>query len=73
VERTNGHLDRVGGVLDSVGGIVGRVERFTGLVEHAASSPIVKLLSVGAGVKKAADSFRKKQSKASTAPGAPSP
>ena len=43
---------RVGGVLDSVGGIVGRVERFTGLLEHAASSPIVKFLSVGAGVKK---------------------
>ena len=57
VERTNGHLDRVGGVLDSVGGIVGRVERFTGLIEHAASSPIVKFLSVGAGVKKAAESF----------------
>jgi uncharacterized protein YoxC len=74
VERTNGHLDRVGGVLDSVGGIVGRVERFTGLIEHAASSPIVKLLSVGAGVKKAAESFSqrkdKKQSKGSTAPGA---
>ena len=77
VERTNGHLDRLGGVLDSVGGIVGRVERFTGLIEHAASSPIVKFLSVGAGVKKAAESFgqgsKKKRSKGSTAPGAPAP
>src|SRR5687767_10052824 len=82
VERTNGHLDRVGTVLDSVGGIVGRVERFTGLLEHAASSPIVKFLSVGAGVKKAAESFGhrtgqksggKKRSKGSTAPGAPAP
>ena len=76
VERTNGHLDRVGGVLDSVGGIVGRVERFTGLIEHAASSPIVKFLSVGAGVKKAAESFgsrggrrsAKSRSKGSAAP-----
>jgi hypothetical protein len=37
----------------------------------------VKFLSVGAGVKKAADSFRQrkgeKQSKGSTAPGAPAP
>jgi hypothetical protein len=33
----------------------------------------VKFLSVGAGVKKATDSFRKKQSKGSTAPGAPAP
>jgi hypothetical protein len=57
------------------------VERFTGLIEHAASSPIVKFLSVGAGVKKAADSFRssgrssgrKKRSKGSAAPGAPAP
>jgi hypothetical protein len=75
VERTNGHLDRVGTVLDSVGGIVGRVERFTGLLEHAASSPIVKFLSVGAGVKKAAESFgrrgAKRRSKGSSAPGAP--
>ena len=63
VERTNGHLDRVGHVLDSVGGIVGRVERLTGLIEHAAASPIMKFISVGAGVKKAAESFGKKKSK----------
>ena len=62
VERTNGHLDRVGGVLDSVGGIVGRVERLTGLIEHAAASPIVKFLSVGAGVHKAAERFGKRRS-----------
>ena len=63
VERTNGHLDRLGTVLDSVGGIVGRVERFTGLIEKAASSPVVKFLSVGAGVKKAAESFGHKRGK----------
>jgi hypothetical protein len=68
VERTNGHLDRIGGVLDSVGGIVGRVERLTGLIEHAASSPIVKFLSVGAGVRKAAERFGKRRSDGSTTP-----
>jgi Bacterial protein of unknown function (DUF948) len=63
VERTNGHLDRFGGVLDSVGGIVGRVERFTGLIEQAASSPIVKVISVGAGMRKAAETFGRKRPK----------
>src|ERR687897_373594 len=60
VERTNGHLDRMGGVLDSVGGIMRRAERLTSLIEHAATSPLVKFLSVGAGVKTAADRFRKR-------------
>ena len=74
VERTNGHLDRVGHVLYSVGGIVGRVERLTGLIEHAASSPIMKFIAAGAGVKKAAESFGKRKSKAPpTAPGATAP
>ena len=73
VERTNGHLDRFGHVLDSVGGIVGRVERLTGLIEHAASSPIVKFLSVGAGVRKAAQTFGKKRSEKPPAPGATAP
>lgn len=62
VERTNGHLDRLGGVLDSVGGITRRAERLTSLIEQAATSPIVKFLSVGAGVKTAADRFRKRRS-----------
>ena len=62
VERTNGHLDRLGGVLDSVGGIMRRAERLTSLIEHAATSPLVKFLSVGAGVKTAADRFRKRRS-----------
>ena len=73
IERTNGHLDRVGGVLDSVGGIVGRVERFTGLIEQAASSPIVKFISLGAGVRKAAESFGRKRSTAGPPPGTPPP
>jgi hypothetical protein len=61
VERTNGHLDRLGGVLDSVGGIVGRMERLAGLIEHAAASPIMKVVSMGAGVRKAAERFSRRR------------
>jgi hypothetical protein len=68
VERTNGHLDRIGGVLDSVGGIVGRVERLTGLIEHAAASPLVKLISAGAGVRAAASRFSRRRSSGTTPP-----
>jgi hypothetical protein len=61
-------------VLDSVGGIVGRVERLSGLIEQAVASPLVKFIGLGAGLKKAADSFGKRRSKGSpAAPGAPAP
>jgi uncharacterized protein YoxC len=68
VERTNGHLDRVGGVLDSVGGIVRRVERLSGLIEHAATSPLVKFMSAGAGVRAAAQRFGKRRPSSSPPP-----
>lgn len=58
VERTNRELDRVDGMLVSAGTIVGRVERISGLVEQAASGPLVKIISVGAGLSKAASRFR---------------
>jgi hypothetical protein len=54
VERANRELDRVDGMLESAGVIVGRVEKLSGLVEHAAASPLVKVISFGAGVRKAA-------------------
>jgi hypothetical protein len=57
IEKTNGHLDRVGTVLDSAGSIVGRVEKVSGLIEEAAASPLVKLISFGAGMRKAATRF----------------
>jgi uncharacterized protein YoxC len=64
VERTNRELDRVDGMLVSAGEIVQRVARISGLVEQAASGPLVKLISVGAGVRKAASRFRGKGKKA---------
>jgi hypothetical protein len=54
VERANRELDRVDGMLESAGVIIGRVEKLSGLVEQAAASPLVKVLSFGAGVRKAA-------------------
>lgn len=61
IEKTNGHLDRVGTVLDSAGSIVGRVEKVSGLVEEAISSPIVKIIGLGAGLKTVAGRFRGKK------------
>jgi uncharacterized protein YoxC len=57
VERTNRELDRVDGMLESAASIVARVEKVSGLVEKAASSPLIKIISFGAGVRKAASRF----------------
>ncbi|MGH2528381.1 MAG: DUF948 domain-containing protein [Actinomycetota bacterium] len=60
VVKTNRELDRVDGMLASATTIVGRVERVSGLVEKAASGPLVKVISFGAGLSKAASRFRGK-------------
>jgi hypothetical protein len=57
VERANRELDRVDGMLVSAGEIVTRVEKLSGLVEQAASSPLIKIISFGAGLRKAASKF----------------
>lgn len=57
VERTNRELDRVDGMLEATGEIVGRVRRISGLVEEVVSNPLVKLISLGAGMRKAATRF----------------
>ena len=57
VERTNRELDRVDGMLVSAGEIVKRAEKLTGLMEEAASSPLIKIISFGAGLRKAASRF----------------
>jgi uncharacterized protein YoxC len=59
VERTNRELDRVDGMLESAGEIITRVEKLSGLVEQAASSPLIKVISFGAGLRKAASRFSK--------------
>lgn len=57
VERTNRELDRVDGMLVSAGEIVQRVTRISKLVEQAATGPLVRLISVGAGLRRAASRF----------------
>ena len=53
VEKTNRELDRVDGMLTSAANVVERVEKLSGLVEQAAASPLVKVISFGAGLKSA--------------------
>lgn len=59
IVKTNRELDRVDGMLQSAGTIVGRVEKVSGLVEKAASGPLVKVISFGAGASRAVRRFRR--------------
>jgi hypothetical protein len=52
VEKANRELDRVDGMLVSANEILGRVEKLSGLAQEAASSPLVKVISFGAGLRK---------------------
>jgi uncharacterized protein YoxC len=52
VEKTNREIDRVDTMLDNANSIVGRVEKLSGLVEEAVSSPLVKVIGLGAGLRK---------------------
>ena len=57
VEKANRELDRVDGMLVATGEIVGRIQRIAGLVDQTVSSPLTKLIGVGAGVRAAASRF----------------
>jgi hypothetical protein len=57
VERTNRELDRVDGILVSAGEITQRMSRLAKLVEQTASSPLIKFLSLGAGLRGARSRF----------------
>ena len=59
VVKTNRELDRVDGMLEAANNIVGRVERISKLVEQAVTSPLVKVVGLGAGLRTAASRFRK--------------
>ena len=61
VERTNREIDRIDGILE-------RVERMSSLIEQAAASPLAKIISVGAGLRKGASRFKKKKSRSKAAP-----
>jgi hypothetical protein len=53
VEKTNAEIDRIDTVLVSAGNVVGRVEKVSSLIEEAASGPLMKIISIGAGLGKA--------------------
>ncbi|MDP9297089.1 MAG: DUF948 domain-containing protein [Actinomycetota bacterium] len=59
VERANRELDRVDGMLESAGAVVSRVEKISGLIEQATASPLVKIIGLGAGLRKAASRVSK--------------
>ena len=63
LERTNRELDRADVVLEAAGEVVGRVRRISGLVEEVVSGPLVKLISLGVGVRKATSRFGSKGGK----------
>jgi uncharacterized protein YoxC len=67
LEKTNRELDRVDTMLTSATEIVSRAEKLTGLVQEAAASPLVKVISFGAGLRKGVGKARggKKGSKRS--------
>jgi uncharacterized protein YoxC len=52
VEKANREIDRVDTMLVSANDILGRVEKVTALAQEAASSPLVKVISFGAGLRK---------------------
>ncbi len=70
VVKTNREIDRIDGMLQSADNIVGRVEKVSGLVEQAVTSPLVKIVGLGAGLRTAASRFRKGPS---TSSGSPAP
>jgi uncharacterized protein YoxC len=65
VEKMNREIDRVDTTLESVGVMVGRAEKLSGLIEEAAASPLVKVISFGAGLRKGVSKARKGQQKGS--------
>lgn len=65
VEKMNREIDRVDTTLESVGVMVGRAEKLSGLIEEAAASPLVKVISFGAGLRKGVSKARKAQQKGS--------
>jgi uncharacterized protein YoxC len=66
VVKTNREIDRIDGMLQSADAIVGRVEKISGLVEQAVTSPLVRIVGIGAGLRSAASRFRKGPSSSSS-------
>ncbi len=58
LREVKGSVERANGLLEQANVVAARVEKVSGLVEQAAASPLVKIISVGAGISRAAKRFR---------------
>jgi uncharacterized protein YoxC len=58
LREVKGSVERTNGLLEQANVVAARVEKVSGLVEQAAASPLVKVISVGAGISRAAKRFR---------------
>lgn len=58
LREVKGSVERANGLLEQANVVAARVEKVSGLVEQAASGPLVKVISFGAGLSRAAKRFR---------------
>jgi uncharacterized protein YoxC len=63
VASVNKELDRLDGMAESVGNIVKSAERVSSVVEHAVSSPLIKVIAYGAGASRAVRRLQRKKAK----------
>jgi uncharacterized protein YoxC len=61
VSSVNKELERLDGMMDSVGTIVKNAERISTVLEQTVSSPLIKLIGVGAGAGRAMRRLRRKK------------
>ncbi len=59
VRSVNKELERVDGLMESAGRIAQSAERLSAIVEQTVSSPLIKVVAVGAGLSRAYRRLRK--------------
>ncbi len=63
VTSVNKELDRVDGMVESAGNVVKSAERLSSVIEHAVSSPLIKVIAYGAGASRAVRRLQRKKAK----------
>jgi uncharacterized protein YoxC len=61
VTSVNKELDRLDGMVESAGNIVKSAERVSAVVEQAVTSPLIKVIALGAGASRAVRRLRKEK------------
>jgi hypothetical protein len=59
VSSVNKELERADGVMESAGKIAKSAERLVGVVEQTVTSPLIKIMAVGAGASRAVRRLRR--------------